>query len=946
MLVLACDAGPRSAEGGSVSALDSLHARGESLYAEGLIDSAQAAFGRELALARSTGDSIGIARALTWLAQAAWRFGDYEETRRLGEEGLAIKLRVGGDLFRSYNILGLLAWNEARPLDAIELFDKASGAAEAAGDSASLAKVWNNMGLVATSLGRYDEARRGFLAAREAARAIEDPVIEGRSLINLAMLSLEVGEPLDALEQLADARPLLAAADDAVGEQVLLGHLGVAYSAAGSPGRAIAYLDSALQRSRETGLRQEEAINLEQLAELHRDAGNNRRALTLFSEAGEINGELGLVDEQGIDLRQEARIYAEIGNDRLALQNASEALRIHRGTGARLEELSDLVTLAELLAEAGSIEEARSHLDAADHVAADLATRSARVTAALARARVADRAGSGSEVLRTVSSIEEDLRHLGHGVEWEAEALRARAYARTGRLDPAVDAGRRAIAAVERVRAEFGSGTLRASYLHGRETAYADLVDVLLRRGSVEEAFRVSDAARGRALLERLASVRSNGPPSHGIGDFASGERLLWRIDELVQRLNEIDEFLGGAADPELEKQADRLNLELERTRAEYEAALVRAEEHDPRVAALSDPAEDPSRVRRALAPDEVLLEYLVLPDRLLLFAVDDESVVAFERPISRSDLATEVRIGRELTGERGDDPGAADLVLSRLYELLIEPAAAAGALDDGSRLLVVPHAELEYLPFAALKDPRTGRYLAQDYVLAHLPSAGSLPLLRGAASAPARGTPTAAVALAPFPDRLVASVAEVEAVRQALPTTEVHQGRQATEARLRAALSGAGVVHVASHGILNARNPMFSRIELAAGGRRGSGSSPWKDDARFEVHEVLGVPVRSSLVFLSGCETALGAAWSTGYDEGQDYATLAQAFLFAGAGSVVATLWPVEDRGAATFAERFYSAYGAHSAAEALAMAQRSMIADPPYRSPYHWAGYRITGR
>lgn len=947
LLVFACEAGPRSAGSEPVSVLDSLQGHGESLYADGLIDSSRTVFERELDMARAAGDSIGTARALTWLAQTAWRLGDYEATRRLGEEGLGLKLRAGsGDLFRSYNILGLLAWNEARPLDAIELFDKASAAAEATGDSASLAKVWNNMGLVATSLGRYEDARQGFLAARRAARAIEDPLIEGRTLINLAMLGLEVGEPLAALEHLAEARPLLAMADDAVGEQILLGHLGVAYSAAGSPGRAIATLDTALQRSRQTGLRQEEAINLEQLAELHRDAGNHRRALALFAQAGEINGELGLVDERGIDLRQEARIHAEIGNHRLALQKAMEARRIHRDTGARVEELSDFVTLADLSVAAGSIDEARSHLNAADRIVADLGTRSARVETALARARVEDRVGSGVEVLRAVGSLEDDLRHLGPGVAWEAEALRAKAHARTGRLDRAAEAGRHAIAAVERVRAEFGSGVLRTTFLHGRAKVYADLVDVLLRLGLVEEAFLVSDGSRGRVLLEHLSSTRRNGSPSTGMRDLASGERLLWRIDELVERLDEIDELRGQGTDPELEKQADRLSAELERTRAEYEATLLRAQEHDPRVTALSDPAGDPARVRKALGVGEVLLEYFLLPERLLLFVVDRDSVVVFQRPVTRRDIATQVRIARELAGERGGDPRAGDAVLTRLHELLIEPAAAAGALDGVGRLLIVPHAELEYIPFAALKNARTARYLAQDYVLSHLPSAGSLPLLRSAAFAPARGAPGAAVALAPFPDRLVASVAEVEAFRRALPRAEVHRGPRATEARLRDALSKAGVVHVASHGIMNARNPMFSRIELATGGRRGSSSSPWKDDARFEVHEVLGLEIRSSLVFLSGCETGLGAAWATGYDQGQDYATLAQAFLFAGAEKVVATLWPVEDRGAAAFAERFYSVHESRTAAEALALAQRSMISDPRLRAPYHWAGYRISGR
>ena len=72
---------------------------------------------------------------------------------------------------------------------------------------------------------------------------------------------------------------------------------------------------------------------------------------------------------------------------------------------------------------------------------------------------------------------------------------------------------------------------------------------------------------------------------------------------------------------------------------------------------------------------------------------------------------------------------------------------------------------------------------------------------------------------------------------------------------------------------------------------------------------------------------------------------TLAQAFLSAGAGSVIATLWRVEDRGAAVFASRFYAAHGSGPAPEALAAAQRAMISDPHWSAPYHWAGYRISG-
>ncbi len=143
----------------------------------------------------------------------------------------------------------------------------------------------------------------------------------------------------------------------------------------------------------------------------------------------------------------------------------------------------------------------------------------------------------------------------------------------------------------------------------------------------------------------------------------------------------------------------------------------------------------------------------------------------------------------------------------------------------------------------------------------------------------------------------------------------------------------------------------MFSRIEFASGSDRagvtGEALLPpaSDDDGRFEIHELIGAPVASPLVFLSGCETGVGAAWSTSFTRGDDYATLSQAFLYAGAGSVIATLWPVQDEGAAAFAGRFYAELALHSARESLVLAQRAMLADERYRHPYYWAAYRLSG-
>jgi CHAT domain-containing protein len=106
----------------------------------------------------------------------------------------------------------------------------------------------------------------------------------------------------------------------------------------------------------------------------------------------------------------------------------------------------------------------------------------------------------------------------------------------------------------------------------------------------------------------------------------------------------------------------------------------------------------------------------------------------------------------------------------------------------------------------------------------------------------------------------------------------------------------------------------------------------------------MLALRVHSPLVFLSGCETGLGDAWSTAFQPGDDYATLAQALLYAGAGSVVATLWRIDDAATSTLARAFYSDVSGPSA-EALARAQRAFLASGGRRGPYYWAAFEMHG-
>src|SRR5689334_397876 len=110
--VIAACSSPRGSP--APAPIASLLAVGESIYYRGAYDSARTLWVGALDRARGTADTAGEARLLTWLGLVAWRQGDYPTARRLGEQALALKLRLKltQDLFKSYNALGLLAWNE------------------------------------------------------------------------------------------------------------------------------------------------------------------------------------------------------------------------------------------------------------------------------------------------------------------------------------------------------------------------------------------------------------------------------------------------------------------------------------------------------------------------------------------------------------------------------------------------------------------------------------------------------------------------------------------------------------------------------------------------------------------------------------------------------------------------------------------------------------------
>jgi len=922
---------------GAARPLDSLVADGERIYMRGQFDSARAVWRGALARSRVERDSVAEARTLTWLGLAAWRLGEYAEARGIGEQALELKRRwaLDGELSKSYNALGLLAWNQGRLGEATDLFGKALAAAQAAADPKAAASASGNLALVQTELGDFEAARQGFDSMRVAAHALGDARIEGNAHTNLGMLFVRIGEPQSAVPELEAARRLYRTAGYSTGEENALAQLGTAYTALGIPHLALAMLDSALALSRAQGLRQEEAGNLEALAGLYRAAGDLWRALALLAKAGDINRALDLAVEAASDARQQAEIQASLGSIESARKLGQAALEGHRASRARYEEVSDLLLLADLADASDLAPAADARLHDAHAVAARLGEPLSRADVALAEGRIADRRGQSDRVLQVLRVSRGDVAAGGYEAEEESLRLESRALARLGHLDSAVAAARRAVEAVERIRGQYASAYLQTTYLADHQAAYGELASMLLHQGHPGQAFEAADAARGHAFLAYASGVddRRSQRPDPGL------EQVLGRAAALSHELEAAEHDLAEG-DTAAGTRAKRLDQMLKSARDDYEDLLVRRSETGngdaSRAAGGRTRVAD---VQRSLTSDEGLIEYDPLADSMLVFVVRHDTVAGFRFPVSASRLLGHVRFARALTAQPEIPPDRPDQALEWLYRELVGRIQASNLLTGVRDLLIVPQGVLTYLPFAALKDPDTHRYLVQDYGLRTLPSAALQVALSADSTAPSRRVGAAAV-MAPLPDELPRSVAEARAVARSLPDAVTYIGRQAGEPAVRAALASGAIVHLATHALMNARNPMFSSILLSR-----AGATEPDADGSLEVHEILRLRLHTPLVFLSGCETGLGASWSSDFARGDDYATLAQAFLDAGARNVIATLWPVEDEGAAEFADRFYRELASRPADQALAVAQRQMMMNQRYGAPYYWAGYVLSG-
>ncbi|MAE63160.1 MAG: hypothetical protein CMJ18_02705, partial [Phycisphaeraceae bacterium] len=294
-----------------------------------------------------------------------------------------------------------------------------------------------------------------------------------------------------------------------------------------------------------------------------------------------------------------------------------------------------------------------------------------------------------------------------------------------------------------------------------------------------------------------------------------------------------------------------------------------------------------------------------------------------------------------------------------------------AGHLRGAKQVLLSPDAHLWLPPWGALPLREGGRYLVEEKAVTCLVSGRDLLARRGAKAKPAApvifgdidydlGVRHAGDRIAHPASRLAYSPVEVRAIRPHLETYAgtkplVYTGRDATEERLKA-VRNPKVLFLSTHGVFGSvdearfvpgregllfENPMMRCTLSLAGCNRKPRPGDRGEDGRLYGIEVDALDLRGTdLVILSACQTALGDVHA-----GQGAAGLRQAFQLAGARSVLATLWSVDDEATTRLTIALCKALGSGaSTAEALRQGQLALLRAGETSHPFFWAAFTIT--
>lgn len=475
-----------------------------------------------------------------------------------------------------------------------------------------------------------------------------------------------------------------------------------------------------------------------------------------------------------------------------------------------------------------------------------------------------------------------------------------------------------------KVFSSIGTNLLAASEMRDYDQLFELLLDKQRDEKSARLAFRFLEQRRYRAFRNFIVQASEKNPKAK-----VSGEK------EMLEKIRQISENLKQKNDSALQQQ-------LEKTYGEYENLSLQNQLAEPSVRAVAQirPAKL-EEIQTHLDTQTAVIEYVFTREKVFALVLKRNEFRFLELPVTKANLKNKVKIFRNLlfekrrNGQVSDEENSTNsdwfAVSESLRSSLIEPLK----LDEVKRLAIVPEGFLHDLPFAALAkaDGEKVRFLIEDFTVFYLPSATFLQKdfhqkdTNDAKNFFSFGiNQTENLPDLRFAEEESAAVAEIFGGKSNVKNL-------ATETAVKSSIPNANYLHFATHAVVEPNMPLLSRLVFA---------KSETDDGNLTTREIFALGLDAELVTIAACES--GFVFSA-EENITNRVGLTEAFLHAGAKSVLSSLLPVSDAATVEFMKDFYSNLKAKDKTEALAQSQRKML-HGKFKHPRFWSPFILVGK
>jgi CHAT domain-containing protein/predicted negative regulator of RcsB-dependent stress response len=854
---------------------------------------------------------------------------------------------------RAHKLLDLsLIQNRDDHPRAIQTAHEALALFQSVNDLDGIATAYSLIGQYHFAQNAMGESARYYELALHAWRQLSDLRGQARALIMFGYIDARKGEWLNAVSYLMQAHNLIDDANDPTQMAQIASGLGYVFNESGLPESGLGQYQRAMEYYKQAKHERYYNRAIMLIGYTYFLLGNHpaalkhlQQALTNFESSPEpTNVKLDIAECH----EYLGRVYFSTGQYELALEQLKPIPEIYKKSGNPREVAHVEGMLGQIYQQQGSVSRARkSYLEA-------------------------------SRILREVNDRVNDA---------SVRFALGRLELDSGNYEAAESYLKDSIANTEHIRSDLKTRVFAAAFSASVHERYEAYIECLMRKHKSQPAngleviaFEASELARARSLSELLRDTQTT--VLVGVDpQLAQQEKKLRHAIRTT-----VDQTVSLLATNYKKEDLDKLEGSLTRLREQHKQITAKLRQLNPAYDKFEEPASySLKQIQTVVIEDDqtVLLEYFLGQNASYVWAITRNSVEVFELP--KAELVTSaVRRVYENVSKEPDDENAKHLnqATAELAEMILRPVAAKLTTP---RVIIVADGALNYIPFQLLPNPSANHEpLVAKYEVINAPSASILGQLRQEkehrrphtkvlaafgdpvfdsnyaqykASASEELTASARGNDAPWRrawrDVEVSADALDPSVLQPLNYTKFELNnlsaiagsgayvatRFAASRQMLASLdlSRYAILHFATHGVLHPEKAEYSGFYLSTvdtEGRRQDGFINMQDIYR------LNAPV--DLVVLSACRTGLGKDV-----RGEGLIGLTRGFMFAGASSVVSSLWKVDDEATSELMKHFYAnmLQKQMRPAEALRAAQNTLRQIPHWQSPHFWAGFTLQG-